>query len=105
MYANPGPSTSTRLKKAIEFYKDFHWGDHAEKLVKKDMSPVPTVGVKLGKLDAVVYSTHKNGERATWEHEFGEEGGRRPDLVMDVDNKRLHIVGGDYNVEPRGIVD
>lgn len=105
MYANPGPGTSKRLDKAISFYKDFHWGDAAEKVSTKKMSKVPEVAVKLGKLDAVVYSTHKNGERATWEHEFGEEGGKRPDLVMDVDNQRLHIVGGDYKVEPRGIVD
>lgn len=101
----PGEPTSAKLDRALDFYKKFHWGDEAEKTSTRKVSKRPKVLVKLGKLDAVAYSTHKDGERATWEHEFGEEGGKRPDLCMDVDNKRLHIVGGDYDVRPEGIVD
>ena len=96
---------TSKLDKAVDFYEDFHWGEKARKLAKRAISPPPKVGVKLGTLDAVVYTTRKGGERATWEHEFGEEGGKKPDLVMDVENKRLHIVGGSYDVEARGIVD
>jgi hypothetical protein len=102
---NPGTPMSAKLDKAIEFYQDFHWGDEAGRIVKRKIPAPPKVGVKLGKLDAVVYSTSKGGEKATWEHEFGEDGGKRPDLVMDVDNKRLHIVGGTYDVRREGIVD
>ncbi len=87
------------------FYEQFHWGDAADKVVRRKFSKVPRVGVKLGKIESIAYATHKGGERATWEHDFGEEGGKRPDLVMDVDNERLHIVGGDYKVGPEGIVD
>lgn len=96
---------TSRLDEAQEFYRDFHWGEKPKRLTSAKVSPRPRVGVKLGRLDAIVYTTTKGGERATWEHEFGEEGGKRPDLVMDVDNKRLHIVGGSYDVEARGIVD
>lgn len=94
-----------RLKRAVDFYSDFHWGDEPDKLVRKKVSRPPKAAVKLGKLVSVAYETHKGGEHATWEHEFGEEGGKRPDLVVDVDTKKLHIVGGDYDVRPEGIVD
>lgn len=53
----------------------------------------------------MTYQTTKDGERAQWEHEFGEEGGKRPTLVADPDSKRLHIVGGDYTITSRGIED
>lgn len=96
---------SERLKRAVESYESFHWGDKPTKFLHKKISKTPRVGVKLGKLVSVAYETHKNGEHAVWEHEFGEEGGKRPDLVMDADNKRLHIVGGSYDVRPEGIID
>jgi hypothetical protein len=101
---NPG-SHSERLTKAMDFYKDFHWGEEPDRAVRRPVSPPPAVAVKLGKLDAVTYETVKAGERALYEHNFGEEGGKRPDLVMDAETKRLHIVGGDYDVRPEGIVD
>ncbi len=101
----PVVTRADRLKKAVESYESFHWGDKPSKFVAKKVSKPPKVGVKLGKLVSVAYETHKNGEHAIWEHEFGEEGGKRPDLVMDADNKRLHIVGGSYDVRPEGIID
>lgn len=98
--------TSTeKLSNALNLYNEFHWGDDADKVVERKISKPPKVAVKLGKLISVAYETHKGGEHATWEHEFGEEGGRKPDLVMDAKTKRLHIVGGDYDVKPEGIID
>lgn len=96
---------AAKLKTALRRYKEFHWGDEADHVTKRKVSKPPRVAVKLGKLVSVAYETHKGGEKATWEHEFGEEGGKRPDLVMDAKTKRLHIVGGDYDVKPEGIVD
>jgi hypothetical protein len=98
-------SSTERLKKAVAFYEDFHWGEKVDRVERKKLSRAPKVAVKLGKLDAVTYETRKNGEQALYEHNFGEEGGTRPDLVMDADNKKLHIVGGSYDVRPEGIVD
>lgn len=49
----------------------------------------------------MVYRTHKRGESAQlFEHEFE---GRRPWLAMDIDNKRLHLLGGSYTVTADGI--
>lgn len=98
-------SSARRLDRALEFYRDFHWGEEPSRIVKRKIPKPPRVAVKLGKLDSVVYSTRKDGESATWEHEFGEEGGKKPDLVMDMDNKKLHIIGGTYDVQPAGIID
>ncbi len=99
------PSTSQRLDDAVQFYKDFHWGDDVDRVSRVKVGKPPKVAVKLGKLDAITYESVKGGERALYEHQFGEEGGKRPDLVMDAATKKLHIVGGDYDVRPEGIVD
>lgn len=99
------PSTSERLEDAVSFYEDLHWGEPATKVTRRRVAKTPKVASKLGELVAVTYETSKGGEHAEWEHHFGEEGGERPDLVVDPKNKRLHIVGGDYDVQAAGIID
>ncbi len=86
-------------------YEGFHWGHRPRRRVRVPVSPAPSTLVKLGRLEAITYSAKKGGEFAHWEHAFGEEGGRKPTLAMDPKTKRLHIVGGAYTVEDRGIVD
>lgn len=49
----------------------------------------------------MTYKTKKRGESALlYEHTFE---GPRPWLGMDVDNKRLHFLGGGYTVTADGI--
>lgn len=87
-------------------FRGFHWGRSSRRTLRVKPSPRPRQLVRLGRLEAVTYSTKKGRERsAHWEHLFGEEGGRKPSLAVDPSNQRLHIVGGDYKVEDRGIVD
>ncbi len=58
--------------------------------------------MKLGTLHSVCYQTKKKGEPVQlFEHEFE---GKKPWLAMDVENKRLHLLGGSYTVNSRGIV-
>lgn len=91
---------------AVRAYEGFHWGRKARRIVRVRPSAPPRELVKLGRLEAVTYSTRKGAEPfAHYEHAFGEEGGRKPVLAMDARNRRLHIVGGSYRVEDRGIVD
>lgn len=93
-------------EKALERYEGFHWGIPAKKAVAARVSPEPAELVELGRLEAVTYSTKKGAEGLQhYEHMFGEEGGKRPRLAVDPDTNRLHIVGGSYTVEDRGIVD
>ncbi len=98
---NPSAAES----RAVEAFEGFHWGRKAKHARRVRVSPRPRSLATLGKLVAVTYATKKGDETAHWEHTFGEEGGRRPVLAVDPDTNRLHIVGGDYRVEDRGIVD
>lgn len=100
------PGTHDRIERARDFREAFHWGNPARGVSRAKVSPAPRVLVKLGTLEAVTYGTNKKGDGYShYEHEFGEDGGRKPKLAMDVDTGRLHIVGGDYTVEERGIVN
>lgn len=96
----------TLVEKAKEFREKFHWGIKGRKVRRAKVSKPPRVATKLGELVNVTYKTKKRGEAAEhFVHEFGEEGGRRPTLAMDIENKKLHIVGGDYDVIADGIKD
>jgi hypothetical protein len=101
------PEDVDRVAQAKDFRERFHWGHPARgKPRRVHVDGAPRVLVKLGSLQAVTYGTNKRGDGYShYEHHFGEEGGKKPALCMDVDTGRLHIVGGDYTVEERGIVD
>lgn len=103
---NPGEALTAALERARDFRERFHWGRPARGVRKTSVAPLPKALAKLGTLEAVVYGTHKQGDGYShYEHEFGEDGGRKPELAVDPDSGRLHIVGGGYRVEERGIVD
>ena len=89
--------------RATDFYEAFHWGMKSQGKRRVKVAPQPDVLTNIGDLVNVTYETNKGGEEAQWIHAFGEEGGRRPKLAVDPDNKRLHIVGGDYTVTSKGI--
>lgn len=90
------------VQRAIEFRERFHWGLPAKSVGRRNVSPTPRTAVKLGKLEGVIYRTQKKGNKGkvSYIHEFEEN---IPDLLMDVDNKRLHIAGGSYTVTEDGI--
>jgi len=97
---------SGELQKAADFYEDLHWGIPPKAVKRAKVPRTPKALAELGELESVVYSTDKNGDGfSNYEHEFGEEGGEKPLLAVDPENKKLHVVGGDYTVEDRGIVD
>ena len=99
-------AAADELERAEKFYRSFHWGRGHKRVARVKVAKQPRTLVELGRLDAIEYATTKKGDGpSVYRHKFGEEGGRRPRLAVDVDNKRLHVVGGDYTVEPRGIVD
>jgi hypothetical protein len=94
------------LDAARKKYEGFQWGRKPRKVKRVPVSPPPRTLAKLGQAEAIVYSTKKGREKwAHYEHAFGEEGGRKPVLAVDPETDRLHLVGGSYRVEDRGIVD
>lgn len=103
---NPAPRWTGPRKVAADLVDDLHWGIPARKETRVRVPHVGGALAELGQLVAVEYATTKKGDGySTYRHEFGEDGGRKPRLAVDPRTRDLHIVGGSYRVERRGIVD
>jgi hypothetical protein len=106
-------------RRALEgLYERFHFTEPSEVVeVPDDAVPErPKALMVIGRLESLVYRVPDDSEKdgVLFEHEFSDEGdgvaetedvfdGSRPLLCADAEG-RLHIVGGDYRVESRGIV-
>lgn len=64
---------------------------------------------ELGEAVRIDYKQRKdhapNPEKDEWKHFFGEESNIRPHVEFDAIRKRLFLVGGDYRIEERGIIN
>lgn len=78
-------------------------GHAAKSGVEAKVIPLSGVGMVIGELDAVCYTTVRDGETESYKHEFRKKS--RPMLVSSADGKNLYIVGGSYHFGARGIVD
>jgi hypothetical protein len=89
-------------RRAADDWREFHWGDEPTEIISANLY-VPSAGetlVVLGKLRRVDYETTKAGELAVFWHEFS-----RPTPYLCAGPRgSLHVVGGRYRIEPRGIV-
>ncbi len=64
--------------------------------------------IQLGECTYIKYFTRKgfhNFEPVEYWHRFGEEDGYRPVLAYDSLNRKLFLLGGNYQVKPEGIVN
>lgn len=82
-------------------------GDQEVDLAEFDITE-PHEKEVLGDLRKIKYYTikhhlGKDGGEANYVHKLGENGGRLPEVIYDVLNKQLSIVGGDYTILPEGI--
>jgi len=99
------PDEDDDQEHAERFYKRFHWGRAAKRTKGVKLSPTPRRLVELGSLEAVTYAARKGAEGLVdYVHSFGEGGTRKPTLAADPRSRRLHIVGGGYDVKTDGIV-
>ncbi len=102
--ANPRRRRRRRYRRnpdPVEQYEGFHWGKEPDAIKRVRTSKRPKKLVQLGELQAVIYRSDKNDGKHDYIHDFS---GEKPVLAMDSDNRRLHFVGGSYDVEDRGIV-
>jgi len=95
-------SSKARLKKAKELFADFT-GHEADIVGTVDMPEHDTLMV-IGSLDAVCYTTVRDGNKEKYIHEF-ETPASRPLLCVSHDGKQLYIVGGRYEFLDSGIND
>jgi len=75
-------------------------GDHPEKMRRVKLK-VPKVGLVIGTLDGVDYTTVRDGKTERYHHDFNKR--RRPTLAAASDGQSLHILGGEYEFTERGI--
>lgn len=63
----------------------------------------PQVGLVIGELDGVLYTTTRDGEVEKYIHRFKKRA--RPLLVSSFDGHQLGIVGGRFQFTEAGIED
>lgn len=80
-------------------------GDHAPLFETKARNGE---GLDVGEVTHICYETAKahigNGKTFEYVHEFGEDGGKRPHLIIDHEGMPL-LRGGDYRIRAEGIVN
>jgi hypothetical protein len=91
----------SRLSQAGKLLKDF--SGHAPTEILR--VPVKNIkrGLVIGTLDAVPYTTIRDGRTERYIHRFKADA--RPLLVASSDGRRLGIVGGRFQFTEAGIVD
>ena len=90
------------ISRAADLYQRFS-GHDAEIVGKIKVNPMPRVGVGIGEVDGILYSTVRDGVLEKYIHKFRKAD--RPLFVVSPDGKSLHLVGGNYTFTERGIVD
>lgn len=90
------------IRKAADLYERFS-GHDAEVVGKVRVPNVPPVGVSIGTLDGVLYTTVRDGVTEKYIHKFKAKD--KPTLVVSPDGAQMFIVGGGYDFTERGIVD
>ncbi len=90
------------ISKAADLYERFS-GHDAEIVGKVRVNPMPKVGVAVGEVDGILYTTVRDGVLEKYIHKFRKAD--KPLFVVSPDGKSLHLVGGNYTFTERGIVD
>ncbi len=88
------------LRKAIDFYKKFHWGEEFKEIKKVDIE-IPETMIGLGHLVGVLYISNKGGKNELYIHTFKPPF---PILAGSKEPDRLWILGGIYKIEKEGII-
>lgn len=98
---NPTVSTARQVEKAIQLFMRFK--EEEPRFVDEIDYAVPKVGMVIGDLDGVLYTTRRGGKVEHYKHEF--TGRSKPLLAASWDGKTIFIVGGHYNFTEDGIKD
>ncbi len=91
-----------KVKRAARLFEDFTGmrGDVAE---EHEVPPVDDVMVIVGICEAIAYQATRDGETASYQHEFSPNA--RPALAVSHDGRRLYLLAGAYEFTSHGIED
>lgn len=95
------PSRHAKVTKAIDLFREFRGMD--PEYIDTVQLGVPSVGLLIGHLDFVGYTTVRDGKTEKYIHEFSKKA--RPLLASSHDGQQLIILGGEYDFTELGIVD
>lgn len=90
------------IRRAAKLYENFS-GHEAEKVGRVKVPAVPRVGVAIGTVDGIMYTTVRDGETQKYIHQFKNVD--KPLLVVSPDGKQIFMIDGKYDFTERGIVD
>lgn len=95
-------SRNADVRKAADLYERFS-GHQAEAIGRVEVKALPKVGVAIGTVDGILYTTVRDGVTEKYIHQFRSKD--KPLFVVSPDGKQLLMVGGNYDFTERGIVD
>ena len=90
------------IDQAKDLYERFS-GHDAVEIGSVRVKPMPKVGVAIGEVDGILYSTIRDGVLEKYIHKFRKAD--RPLFVVSPDGSVLYLLGGNYDFTERGIVD
>lgn len=90
------------VARAAQRFRNFT-GHEAEVIGKVNMPSLPKAVACMGELEAVIYSTVRDGKREKFIHKF--KAADAPLLCVTPDGKQILLIGGRYTWTYRGIVD
>jgi len=95
-------SKNALIQKAANLYERFS-GHEAEAVGKIKVKPIPPVGVAIGDVDGILYTTVRDGVEEKYIHKFKPKD--KPLFVVSPDGACIFFIGGRYDFTERGIVD
>ena len=95
-------SHSKKIKQAARLFTDFT-GMSGEVVGEEDVPPIDDVMVVVGICEAIAYQATRDGETASYQHEFSPNA--RPALAVSHDGRRLYLLAGAYEFTSHGIED
>jgi len=95
-------ASASQLKRAADLYERFS-GHQAEAIGKIRVPDIPKIGVAIGEIDGVLYTTVRDGVTEKYIHKFHKKD--KPLFVVSPDGKCMYLIGGNYTFTERGIVD
>lgn len=97
---HPKSEKNCRIKKAVNKYIEFNFKNPKNVLFKNvKILRDDAILVYLGKVDKIVYISDKEGKKLKYEHEFGEESNKKPNLYTSEDGNILIIFGGNFKIK------
>lgn len=91
-----------KVKQAARLFTNFT-GMKGEVVGEEQVPPVDDVMVVVGICEAIAYQATRDGETASYQHEFAPNA--RPALAVSHDGRRLYLLAGAYEFTSHGIED